>query len=103
MKRLLTGLAAIALCVPLLGAGFGTVTIKPPPILVAVKPGPGMEAVRDNCQTCHSAAYIYTQPALTQAQWAAEVAKMKGPYGAPIADTDVAAIVGYLVAVNGKP
>jgi hypothetical protein len=27
----------------------------------------------------------------------------KGAYGAPIADGDVAAIVGYLVAVNGKP
>jgi hypothetical protein len=103
MKRLLTGLGALALCVPLLGAGFGTVTVKLPPILVALKPGPGVEAVRDNCQTCHSAAYIYTQPALTQAQWTAEVVKMKGPYGAPIADRDVAAIVGYLVAVNGKP
>ena len=80
----------------------GTVSIKLPVANVPFKPGAGIEVVNANCQTCHSAAYIYTQPPLTRAQWTAEVTKMKGAYGAPIADGDVNAIVDYLVAQNGK-
>jgi mono/diheme cytochrome c family protein len=102
MRRLLSALA-LPLCVlGLLGSTYGTVTIKLPAATVPFKPGPGMEVANANCRTCHSAAYVYTQPPLTRAQWTAEVNKMKAAYGAPLADADVAPIVDYLMTQNGK-
>ena len=68
----------------------------------AFKPGTGVDAVQGACLTCHSSAYVSTQPALTRAQWTAEVTKMKNVYGAPIGDDKVAAIVDYLTANYGK-
>jgi sulfite dehydrogenase (cytochrome) subunit B len=70
---------------------------------MAFKPGPGVGAVQANCLTCHSSAYVSTQPVLSRAQWAAEVTKMKNVYGAPIADEAMPAIVDYLTAQYGKP
>ncbi len=70
---------------------------------MAFKPGPGVAAVQANCLTCHSSAYVSTQPVLSKAQWTAEVAKMKNVYGAPIADDAVPGIVDYLTAQYGKP
>jgi mono/diheme cytochrome c family protein len=82
----------------------GTVTISlPGDAGMAFKPGPGAAAVQANCLSCHSSAYVSTQPALTRAQWQAEVTKMKTAYGAPIADDQVPAIVEYLTANYGKP
>lgn len=82
----------------------GTVSIAlPGDAGLAFKPGPGMEEARRNCLTCHSSAYVSTQPALTKAQWTAEVTKMKAAYGAPIPDDQVAPIVEYLTTVYGKP
>ena len=71
----------------------------------AFKPGVGVELVQRDCLTCHSSAYVNTQPALTRAQWQAEVAKMRGPYGAAavIPEADIPAIVDYLTAQYGKP
>lgn len=69
------------------------------------KPGPGVELVQRDCLTCHSSAYVRTQPVLNHAAWAAEVAKMRGPYGAApvIPEADVPGIVDYLTAQYGKP
>lgn len=103
MKMILGALFLPLLVLGLLGASYGTVSIKFPPETIKFKPGPGMEIANANCSTCHSAAYVYTQPRLTKAQWTAEVNKMKGVYGAPIADADVAPIADYLVTQNGKP
>ena len=44
---------------------------------------------------------ILNQPALPQAAWQAEVAKMRNVYKAPVDEKDVAAIVDYLTAVKG--
>ena len=63
--------------------------------------GPNVAVVHDNCVTCHSPAMILNQPALPRAAWEAEVAKMRGPYKAPVDAKDVAAIVDYLVAIKG--
>ena len=60
--------------------------------------GKSADAINNNCLTCHSAEMVLTQPALTRAQWQAEVTKMRATYKAPIADTDVPAIVDYLAA-----
>jgi sulfite dehydrogenase (cytochrome) subunit B len=107
--------ALIALtCIAVLGASAlaagkpappkGTATISlPGDAGMAFKPGPGAGPVMANCLTCHSSAYVSTQPALTKAQWTAEVAKMKAVYGAPIPDDQVPAIVDYLTANYGKP
>lgn len=95
--------AAVLSAVLALGASYGTLSVKFPPVTVGFKPGPGSDVATANCRTCHSAAYIYTQPRLTKAQWTAEVNKMKAVYGAPIAPGDVATIVDYLMTQNGKP
>ncbi len=82
----------------------GTVSISlPGDAGMAFKPGPGAAVTQANCLTCHSSAYVSTQPAMTRAQWTAEVAKMKAVYGAPIADDQMPAIVDYLTANYGKP
>jgi sulfite dehydrogenase (cytochrome) subunit B len=69
----------------------------------AFKPGPGAESAQRYCLTCHSSAYVSTQPVLTKAQWTAEVTKMKAVFGAPIPDEQVAPIVDYLTASYGSP
>jgi cytochrome c5 len=110
MKRTLIGLALVAA----LGAGAlaagkpappkGTATISlPGDAGMAFKPGPGANLANAQCLTCHSSAYVSTQPALTRAQWTGEVTKMKTVYGAPIPDDQVAPLVDYLVANYGTP
>ena len=82
----------------------GTATIAlPGDAGMAFKPGPGSGAVQGACLSCHSSAYVSTQPQLTRAQWTGEVTKMKNVYGAPIADDQVPIIVEYLTAQYGKP
>lgn len=65
-------------------------------------PGPGTDAINNNCTACHSTEMVLTQPALPKATWEAEVRKMITVYKAPIDEKDVAAIVDYLVKTKGK-
>lgn len=59
--------------------------------------GPGFEATKNNCQSCHSVDYILTQPPKKgQAFWDAEVTKMIKTYHAPIEEADAKAIADYL-------
>lgn len=82
----------------------GTVSIAlPGDAGFAFKPGPGAESAQRYCLTCHSSAYVSTQPVLTKAQWTAEVTKMRAVYGAQIPDDQVAPIADYLAATYGKP
>jgi mono/diheme cytochrome c family protein len=94
---------ALVSAILILGAAASTVTITLPPDNVQYKPGPGADLATANCATCHSAAYIYTQPPLNRKQWTAEVVKMQKAYGAPVADSDISAIVDYLLIQNGRP
>jgi cytochrome c5 len=64
-------------------------------------PGPGSDAINNNCLACHSAGMVINQPPLPRAAWAAEVNKMINAYKAPVAPEDVAAIVDYLANVKG--
>jgi sulfite dehydrogenase (cytochrome) subunit B len=66
------------------------------------KPGPGVEAVREYCITCHAPAYVAIQPPLTSTQWTAEVTKMRKVYGASIPDDAAATIVQYLSTQYGR-
>jgi mono/diheme cytochrome c family protein len=63
--------------------------------------GPGLAAMQSNCISCHTPGMILTQPAMPKAAWAAEVAKMRNVYKAPVDEKDVPDIVGYLTAVKG--
>jgi mono/diheme cytochrome c family protein len=67
-----------------------------------LRPGPGVEVVATNCQICHSADYLSTQPPLSRAAWTATVQKMREKYGAPLATNQVEQIVQYLVTTYGK-
>lgn len=100
--------AALAALLPLVAFAA-----TPPPIPAKVsvtlpadpfsfKPGPGSQAALANCLTCHSSAYVSTQPPLSRAQWTGEVTKMRNVFGAPISDADAATIVDYLTANYGK-
>jgi hypothetical protein len=64
-------------------------------------PGPGSDAITNNCLACHSAGMVLNQPPLPKATWETEVHKMINIYKAPVAPEDVPAIVAYLVATKG--
>jgi mono/diheme cytochrome c family protein len=69
---------------------------------ITLKPGPGVELMEQNCSGCHSLDYVrMNAPFLTADGWKAEVAKMRGGYGAPVDDEDAARIVAYLAATYG--
>ena len=63
--------------------------------------GPGSDLANNNCLACHSAGMVLDQPALSQAQWRAEVEKMLTAYKAPVDPKEVDAIVAYLVSIRG--
>jgi sulfite dehydrogenase (cytochrome) subunit B len=85
------------LAVAIAALGFFTaqavpLSIQLPKETAALKPGPNLEVVQDNCTACHSADYISTQPRNVKPRrnfWQAEVTKMIRLYGAPIDDADV--------------
>jgi len=60
------------------------------------------EAINNNCLACHSAGMVLTQPVLSRAEWQSEVEKMRGTYKAPVEESDVPAIVDYLVALKDR-
>jgi hypothetical protein len=62
---------------------------------------PGSDAANNNCLACHSVGMVLNQPALSRAQWKAEVNKMRSAYKAPIDATNVEPIVDYLVRIRG--
>jgi hypothetical protein len=60
------------------------------------------DAINNNCLACHSAGMVLTQPALSRAEWQSEVEKMRSTYKAPVEESDVPAIVDYLVALKDR-
>jgi cytochrome c5 len=64
--------------------------------------GDEADAARRRCLACHSSDYVYMQPKLTRAQWAAEVTKMVNAYGATVPPAEVTPIVDYLLTQNGR-
>jgi hypothetical protein len=64
-------------------------------------PGPGSDAINNNCLACHSADMVLNQPSLSKQAWTAEVNKMINNYKAPVAPEDVGAIVEYLTVLKG--
>ncbi len=72
-----------------------------PPVL---RPGPedDRQLVEVYCVGCHSTAYIATQPALSRAQWEAEVQKMRSAFGAVVPDPAAQRIATFLHAYYGR-
>ena len=71
---------------------------------IKLKPGPGMEATSANCGACHSVDYIVmNSPFLNADGWKAEVAKMRGPFGAPIDQSAADEILNYLLSTYATP
>jgi cytochrome c5 len=60
------------------------------------------DAINNNCLACHSAGMVLTQPTLSRAEWQSEVEKMRSTYKAPVEESDVPAIVDYLVALKDR-
>ncbi len=67
-----------------------------------LKAGPGVELVAQNCQICHSADYISTQPRMNRTAWSATVQKMREKYGATLQTNQVDQVLDYLVSTYGK-
>jgi hypothetical protein len=63
--------------------------------------GPGADAINNNCLACHSADMVLNQPALSKAQWEAQVNLMRTAYKAPVDPKDASAIIDYLVSIKG--
>jgi sulfite dehydrogenase (cytochrome) subunit B len=70
--------------------------------MAALKPGPGVETVRNNCSVCHSTDYIVRQPGGDARHWEPEVRKMIAIYGAQLSEADVQVISTYLGTQYGS-
>lgn len=91
MRGLWAGSVALLAC---LGFAAAALAGEMP---VELKPGAGLEAVRQNCGLCHSLDYVrMNAPFLSADGWKAEVGKMRAAYGAPLGDADAAVIQQYL-------
>lgn len=66
-------------------------------------PGPGAEAMDNNCRACHSPSMVLVQPPLSHEEWAKELEKMQKVYKASIDPADLPAIGAYLDALSLRP
>jgi cytochrome c5 len=104
-KLLAVGIVVNAVLVPLAARAAAPLELKSvmvdlPDSNRTFPPGPGSDAVTNNCLACHSAGMVLNQPTLSKAAWAAEVNKMITAYKAPVAPEDVGAIVDYLTGLQ---
>jgi cytochrome c5 len=67
----------------------------------AMFPGPGSDAINNNCLACHSADHVLNQPSLSREAWQEVVNKMITAYKAPVSPDDAKAIVDYLARTKG--
>jgi hypothetical protein len=106
-NRGLAAVALLALAWPAASNGAGTaVVLKSESVVLptssALFPGgAAADPANSNCITCHSAGMVLNEPPLTRAVWEAEVRKMITVYKAPIPESAVAPIVGYLAQIKG--
>ena len=100
----LGALAAFAAPVKKMPPKSSVVSISMPGDLgFAFKPGTGANLANSLCLSCHSEAYVSTQPPFSKTVWTAEILKMRNVYGAKISDDQVAPLADYLTANYGTP
>jgi hypothetical protein len=102
MRPALVSLLLVALVIAA-SAAEKTITLPSDHAYGQLAPGPGLEAARNHCLTCHSTDYIVMQPRGDAKQWQAVVTKMIKVFGAPIPEADARTIVEYLAATYGPP
>jgi mono/diheme cytochrome c family protein len=81
---------------------WGIVTVELPASDESFPPGVGAEIANSQCQICHSAGMVLTQPPLKKDEWRAEIVKMRSAYGAPIPEDQVEGLADYLNNINGR-
>lgn len=99
---------AVALFIALTLAGcerqpqviFADAAIALPEDPVELPPGPGREAVLENCTACHSPSTMLQQPRISRAKWEAIAEKMITIYKAPVDPGIIPKIAEYMVAVQ---
>lgn len=79
---------------------FADVAITLPDEPHDLPPGPGMQAVVENCTACHSPSTMLQQPQISRAKWESTIDKMIDVYKAPVDPQAIPAIIDYLVAVQ---
>jgi cytochrome c553 len=99
LALILTGTDALATSPNQALAVPHSVSVQLPVSTQGFAPGAGAE-LAGKCLICHSAEMVTTQPRLTEAQWKAEINKMRNVYGAPIADDEVDRLTAYMTALN---
>jgi sulfite dehydrogenase len=80
------------------------VEITLPPETAVFKPStlPGYDLVQRNCMLCHSVHYIQSQPPQSpRTYWEATLKKMRKPFGATFPESEIPAMVDYLVKNYG--
>lgn len=82
------------------GPTFKSLHLEFPPDAASFPDGPNVKVMNQNCLACHSADMVLYQPLLSRTAWAAEVAKMRSTYKAPLSDADIPLIVDYLAATH---
>ncbi|HYZ39922.1 MAG TPA: cytochrome c [Stellaceae bacterium] len=104
-KILPLALLVVAVLAPVSGRTEPLITLKSVTVDLTdsgrMFPGPGSDAINNNCLACHSAGMVLNQPALPKSAWQAEVTKMINIYKAPVSQEDAAAIVDYLTRTKG--
>lgn len=69
---------------------------------VSFHPGTGSDLATAYCLICHSADYVYTQPAHSKDTWTEIVHKMRRAFGCPLPENQVPGLVKYLVSQNDR-
>lgn len=95
---LVAGLTAVAVT-----AQPGPIALPPDTSVLRPSDLPGYQVAQQKCGICHSADYVsYQPPGMTQAQWTAEMLKMRQAYGAPLDDDEVKMLGAYLAVAYGS-
>jgi hypothetical protein len=79
---------------------FADVALTLPDDPLDLPPGPGMQAVVENCTACHSPSTMLQQPQISRAKWESTIDKMIEVYKAPVDPKAIPEIIDYLVAVQ---
>ena len=81
---------------------WGIVKVELPAGDESFPPGVGQQIANSQCQICHSAGMVLTQPPLKKDEWRAEIIKMRAVYGASIPEDQVEGLADYLNNINGR-
>ena len=79
---------------------FADASITLPDDPLDLPPGPGLQAVVENCTACHSPSTMLQQPEVKRKKWESIIGKMAEVYKAPIDQSAVPEIVDYLMAAQ---